>query len=43
MVVVSVLLVVAALFIGIDGFRAFFNYFGKPVSSARTAPAKSQA
>jgi carbon starvation protein len=43
MVLVSVLLVVAALCIGIDGFRAFFKYLGKPVSSVRAAPAKGQA
>jgi carbon starvation protein len=40
MVLVSVLLVVAALFIGIDGCRAFFRYLGKPVPSVRATPAR---
>ena len=43
MVVVSMLLVVAALFIGLDGVRSFFKYLGKPVSSLGAAPAKGQA
>jgi carbon starvation protein len=38
MVLVAVLLVLASIFIGLDGFRAFFRYFGKPASSARPAP-----
>jgi len=42
MVVVSMLLVAAALLIGVDGFRSFFKYLGKPVSSMRAASAKSQ-
>ena len=40
MVLVAVLLVFASAFIGVDGFRAFFNYLGKPQRSARTAAAK---
>jgi carbon starvation protein len=40
MVLIAVLLVLAALFIGIDGFRAFFKYLGKPASSIRAASAK---
>jgi carbon starvation protein len=40
MVLVAVLLVFASVFIGVDGFRAFFNYLGKPQRSARTAAAK---
>jgi carbon starvation protein len=40
MVLVAALLVVAALFIGVDGFRAFNKYLGKPAPSARAAPAK---
>jgi carbon starvation protein CstA len=41
MVLVAILLVFAAIFIGVDGFRAFFKYLGKPAPSVRTAPAKS--
>ena len=40
MVLVAVLLVFASVFIGIDGFRAFFKYLGKPAPSARPAPAE---
>jgi carbon starvation protein len=40
MVLVAILLVFAAIFIGVDGFRAFFKYLGKPAPSARPAPAK---
>jgi carbon starvation protein len=40
MVLVAVLLVCASIFIGLDGFRAFFKYLGKPAPSARPAPAK---
>ena len=41
MVLVAILLVFAAIFVGVDGFRAFFRYLGKPApSSARPAPAK---
>ena len=41
MVIVALLLMFAAIFIGVDGFRAFFKYLGKPApSSARPAPAK---
>jgi hypothetical protein len=43
MVLVSLLLVIAALCIGIDGFRAFFKYLGKPVDSVRAAPARGSA
>jgi carbon starvation protein len=41
MVLVAILLIFAAIFIGVDGFRAFFKYLGKPAPSVRTAPAKS--
>jgi carbon starvation protein len=41
MVLVAMLLVLAALFIGVDGWRAFFNYLGTPAPSPRTAPAKT--
>jgi carbon starvation protein len=41
MVLVAILLVFAAIFVGVDGFRAFFKYLGKPAPSrARPAPAK---
>ena len=40
MVLVSLLLVAAALLIGIDGFRSFFNYLGKAEPSAKAMPAK---
>ena len=40
MVLVSLLLVVAALCIGIDGGRAFFRYLGKSAPSVRVAAAK---
>jgi carbon starvation protein len=41
MVLVAMLLVFAAIFVGVDGFRAFFKYLGKPApSSARPAAAK---
>ncbi len=36
----ALLLVAAAVFIGIDGFRAFFSYLGKAEPSARAAAAK---
>jgi carbon starvation protein len=41
MVLVAILLIFAAIFIGVDGFRAFFKYLGKTAPSVRTAPAKS--
>jgi carbon starvation protein len=41
MVLVAVLLVCASVFIGIDGFRAFFKYLSKPAPAARAAPAKT--
>jgi carbon starvation protein len=41
MVLVAVLLVCASVLIGVDGFRAFFKYLGKPAPSARPAPAKA--
>jgi carbon starvation protein len=41
MVLVAVLLVLAALFIGIDGFRAFVKYLGKSAPSAQPAAAKN--
>jgi carbon starvation protein len=37
MVVVALLLVLAALFIGVDGFRSFFNYLSKPTPSIAPA------
>jgi carbon starvation protein len=40
MVLVALLLVLAALFIGVDGFRAFFKYLSGPAPSARPATAK---
>jgi hypothetical protein len=40
MVVVAILLVLAAVFIGIDGFRAFFKYLGNPAPSPRPAAVK---
>ncbi len=40
MVVVAILLVAAAMLIGLDGFRAFFKYQGRPSPSPRPAPAK---
>jgi carbon starvation protein len=40
MVLVAVLLVFASIFIGLDGFRAFFRYSGKPAPSGRPAAAK---
>jgi carbon starvation protein len=40
MVLVAILLVFAALLIGIDGFRAFFKYLGRPAPSARPAAAR---
>jgi carbon starvation protein len=41
MVLVAVLLVLAALFIGVDGFRAFVRYLGKSAPSAQPVTAKS--
>ncbi|OGQ84564.1 MAG: hypothetical protein A3F90_02875 [Deltaproteobacteria bacterium RIFCSPLOWO2_12_FULL_60_19] len=40
MVLVAVLLVVAALFIGFDGWRAFLKYLGQPAAAARAATAR---
>ena len=40
MILMAILLVFASVFIGIDGFRAFFKYLGKPVPSASRAAAK---
>ena len=40
MVLVAILLVFAAVLIGIDGFRAFFKYLGRPAPSARPVEAK---
>jgi carbon starvation protein len=40
MVLVAILLVFAAVLIGIDGFRAFFKYLGNPAPSPRPAPVK---
>jgi carbon starvation protein len=41
MVLVAVLLVLAAVFIGIDGFRAFFKYLGKSAPSGAPVTAKT--
>jgi carbon starvation protein len=40
MILMAILLVFASVFIGIDGFRAFFKYLGNPVPSANRAAAK---
>jgi carbon starvation protein len=40
MVLVAILLVVAALLIGLDGSRAFFKYLNAPSPAPRPAPAK---
>ena len=40
MVLVAVLLVVAALFIGFDGWRAFLKSLGQPAAAARAATAR---
>ena len=40
MVLVSLLLVVAALLIGFDGWRAFLKYLGQPAGAARAATAR---
>ncbi len=40
MVLVSVLLVAAALLIGLDGWRAFVKYLGRPAPAAGPAPAR---
>jgi carbon starvation protein len=40
MVLVAILLVLAAVLIGIDGCRAFFKYLGNPAPSPRPAPVK---
>jgi carbon starvation protein len=40
MVLVAILLVVAALFIGFDGWRAFLKYLGQPAAAARAATAR---
>lgn len=40
MVLVSVLLVMAALLIGLDGWRAFLRYLGRPAPAAGPAPAR---
>jgi carbon starvation protein len=41
MVVVAILLIVAALLIGLDGGKAFFRYFGKPATAGGAATAGS--
>jgi carbon starvation protein len=41
MVLVAILLVLAALFIGFDGFRAFLKYLGRPASSPKPAAAET--
>lgn len=40
MVLVAILLVVAALFIAIDGWHAFFKYLGQPTPAPRPAAAR---
>ncbi len=40
MVLVSILLVVAAVFIGIDGWRAFMRYLRRPAAAPKAAPAR---
>jgi carbon starvation protein len=40
MVLVAILLVVAALFIGLDGWRAFLRYLRRPQAAPRPAPAR---
>lgn len=40
MVLVAILLVVAAAFIGYDGFRAFRKYLRQPVTAPKAAPAR---
>jgi carbon starvation protein len=41
MVVVALLLIVAALFIGFDGWRAFLRYRRRPVAAGGPAPARA--
>lgn len=41
MVLVAALLVVAALFIGLDGWRAFLKYWNRPAPATTAAPARS--
>jgi len=41
MVLVAILLVVAAIFIGLDGWRAFFKYWRRPASAPTAAPVRS--
>jgi carbon starvation protein len=41
MVLVAALLVVAALFIGLDGWRAFLKYWNRPSPAPTAAPARS--
>lgn len=40
MVLVALLLVVAALFIGVDGWKAFQRYLARPVTAPGPAPAR---
>ncbi|MBI2544498.1 MAG: hypothetical protein HYW16_04650 [Candidatus Rokubacteria bacterium] len=40
MVLVAILLVVAAAFIGYDGFRAFRKYLRQPAAAPKAAPAR---
>lgn len=40
MVLVAILLTLAALLIGIDGARAFFNYLGRPAAAPKVTAAK---
>ncbi len=41
MVLVAILLVVAAIFIGLDGWRAFFKYWRRTAPAPTAAPARS--
>jgi carbon starvation protein len=40
MVLVAILLVVAAIFIGVDGWRAFFRHWKRPLRAPTAAPAR---
>jgi len=40
MVLIALLLVVAAVFIGIDGWRAFLKYLRRPAAAPKAAPAR---
>src|SRR3990170_303121 len=42
MVLIALLLVVAAVFIGIDGWRAFLKYLRRPAAAPKAAPARGE-